>query len=102
MLPIFDDEEASNLKQHNYSGTDEGFMYRCFYNPVASKFVTWLPDWIAPNLLTLIGFIHTIVPLVVLFCIADFDLIGEVPQWFFFFQAWCYLVYRMLDEMDGK
>ena len=69
---------------------------------MATKLVSYLPDWIAPNLLTFIGFIHTIIPLVVLFCIADFDLVGEVPQWWFFFQAWCYFAYRMLDEMDGK
>ena len=69
---------------------------------MATKLVSYLPDWIAPNLLTFIGFIHTVVPLVVLFCIADFDLVGEVPQWWFFFQAWCYFAYRMLDEMDGK
>jgi len=42
------------------------------------------------------------VPVVTLFCIADFDLLGYVPNWFFFFQAWCYFAYRMLDEMDGK
>ena len=69
---------------------------------MANKLVTYLPDWIAPNVLTLIGFIHTIVPLAVLFIIADFDLLGKVPNWFFFFQAWCYFAYRMLDEMDGK
>ena len=69
---------------------------------MATKLVSYLPDWIAPNLLTFIGFIHTVIPLVVLFCIADFDLVGEVPQWWFFFQAWCYFAYRMLDEMDGK
>lgn len=77
-------------------------LYKWFYNPVATKLVSYLPDWIAPNLLTFIGFIHTVIPLVVLFCIADFDLVGEVPQWWFFFQAWCYFAYRMLDEMDGK
>jgi len=102
VLPIFNDEAAYNLKRHKYSGCDEGLLYIWFYNPVANKLVTYLPDWIAPNLITLVGFIHTIVPLVVLFTIADFDLLGEVPNWFFFFQAWCYFAYRMLDEMDGK
>ena len=69
---------------------------------MATKLVTFLPDWIAPNTLTLIGFIHTFIPLVVMFSIGGFDLLGPIPQWFFFFQAWCYFAYRMLDEMDGK
>ena len=84
-LPFFNEHAAYNLKRHGYSGSDEGLMYKWFYNPVANKLVTYLPDYIAPNLLTLIGFIHTIVPLFIMFAIADFDLLGEVPQWFFFF-----------------
>ena len=90
------------MQRHKYSGSDEGLLYKWFYNPVANKLVTYLPDWIAPNLLTFIGFIHTIVPLIILFTAVDFDLMGEVPRWFFFLQAWCYFAYRMLDEMDGK
>ena len=102
ILPIIGEEAAENLKLHKYSGSDEGLMYIYFYNPVASKLVSYLPDWIAPNTLTFLGFIHTIVPLTTLFTVADFDLMGEVPNWFFFLQAWCYFAYRMLDEMDGK
>ena len=101
-MPIINEHAAYNLQRHKYSGCDEGLLYIYFYNPVATKLVTFLPDWVAPNLLTLIGFIHTIVPLVVMFAIGDFDLLGPLPQWIFFFQAWCYFAYRMLDEMDGK
>ena len=93
---------GENLKLHKYSGSDEGLMYVYFYNPVATRLVECLPDWIAPNTLTLLGFVHTIVPLTTLFTVADFDLMGHVPNWFFFLQAWCYFAYRMLDEMDGK
>ena len=102
LLPIIREEAAYNLKRHKYSGCDEGIAYKLFYNPIATKLVTCLPDWVAPNLLTLIGFIHTIVPLGVLIGLSGTGLFGEVPNWFFFFQAWCYFAYRMLDEMDGK
>lgn len=76
ILPIISAQAAENLKRHKYSGADEGLMYKCFYNPVANKLVTYLPDWIAPNTLTLLGFIHTVVPLTTLFVVADFDLMG--------------------------
>ena len=78
-LPIFDEVAGYNLKRHKYSGSDLGLLYKWFYNPVATKLVTCLPDWIAPNLITTVGFIHTIVPLCVLFCIDDFTLLGPVP-----------------------
>ena len=90
------------MKDHVYSGSDLGILYKIFWSPVANWLVEFVPDWVAPNVLTLIGFIHTLVPVIVLFVIAGFDLIGPVPNWFFFFQAWCYFAYRMLDEMDGK
>lgn len=101
-LPIFDEIAGYNLKHYKYSASDSGLVYKYFYNPVAVKLVSCLPDWIAPNLITAFGFIHTIIPLCVLFCIDDFTLLGPVPRWFCFFQAWCYFAYRMLDEMDGK
>ena len=41
-------------------------------------------------------------PFVVIFVVADFSMVGEVPNWIFFFSAYCYFAYRMLDEMDGK
>ena len=102
ILPIIQEEAGENLKEHVYSGSDLGILYKLFWSPISNKLVEFLPDWIAPNTLTMFGFVHTIVPLVTLFCIADFDLLGYVPNWFFFFQAWCYFAYRMLDEMDGK
>mmetsp|Transcript_17387 Transcript_17387/g.21953 ORF Transcript_17387/g.21953 Transcript_17387/m.21953 type:complete len:101 (-) Transcript_17387:945-1247(-) len=64
--------------------------------------VNYLPDWIAPNVLTLLGFMHTVIPFILLFSIAGMDLLGEVPNWFFHLQAYCFFAYRMLDEMDGK
>ena len=102
MLPILDEQAAYNLSQHKYSGSDEGILYTYCWNPFASKMVTFLPDWIAPNVITLAGFMHTVVPCVMLFSFYGMDLLGEVPNWFFFLQAYSFFAYRMLDEMDGK
>ena len=59
-----------------------------------------------PNLITLIGFIFSSLPFVVLFgCFGTKmrnEKDNEIPRWFFFFETFCYFMYRMLDEMDGK
>jgi ethanolaminephosphotransferase len=34
--------------------------------------------------------------------ISGASMVGEVPSWFLYVHAVTYLVYRMLDEMDGK
>ena len=102
LYPIMEEKQAHNLKGHKYSGSDAGLSYKYCYSPLATKAVTYLPDWIAPNVLTLIGFVNTLIPMILLFTVAGFDLMGEVPQWWFFIQAVCYFIYRLMDEMDGK
>ena len=80
-------------------------MNKYFYNPVASKIVENLPENLAPNLITLFGFIFSSMPFFVLF--KNYGISFEnngisIPNWFFFFEAFCFFMYRMLDEMDGK
>ena len=80
-------------------------MYVYFYNPVATKIVEYLPDTLAPNLITLIGFTFSTIPFITLFgCYGTSFENGEhpIPNWFFFMEAVCYFMYRMFDEMDGK
>lgn len=66
----------------------------------------YLPDWLAPNLITLIGTLIMHIPAVVLFGWygANFtDMVeNPIPRWVFILQAVCYFGYRMFDEMDGK
>ena len=103
ITPYIDTEaRKQNLKNHKYSGSDLGLSYIYFYNPVANKLVTCIPEWIAPNFLTVLGFIHTLVPMAVMFATQGPALYGPFPKWLCYVFAWCYFAYRMLDEMDGK
>jgi len=81
-------------------------MYIYFYNPVANKIVNFLPEKLAPNLITLIGFVFSTLPFFVLFINYGTRFIDQpetpIPRWFFFFEALCYFMYRMFDELDGK
>ena len=102
LLPYITPEGANNLKNHKYSGTDMGIAYVYCYSPIANRLVEFLPKTIAPNSITLVGFLHTIIPFVILVGLTKGSLISAVPRWFCFLQAYCYFGYRMLDEMDGK
>jgi len=79
-----------------------GIAYIYFYDPVARKLVSFLPESIAPNTITFLGFLHTIIPAIILYTAIGASLYGDLSTWFIFFQAWCFFAYRMLDEMDGK
>ena len=103
--PYLDETQKENLKVYRYAGGDKGLVYVYFYNPVATKVVEYLPDTLAPNLITLIGFTFSTLPFLILFGNYGTSLEnGEfpIPNWFFFFEAFCYFMYRMFDEMDGK
>ena len=80
-------------------------MERLFYSPTANRIVEHMPENIAPNLITFVGFMFTIVPFYILFNNYGTNFINgdvPIPSWFYFFEAFSYLTYRMLDEMDGK
>ena len=57
-------------------------------------------------MITSIGFLFSSAPFFVLFGNYGTHLYSEkgneIPNWFFFFEAFCYFMYRMFDEMDGK
>lgn len=44
----------------------------------------------------------TVVPLLLLLACFGTDFEGPVDSWWCYLQAFSYLAYRMLDEMDGK
>lgn len=102
LKPYIDRKGAQNLREHKYSGSDAGLAYIYFYDPLAKYLVYLLPEWIAPNTLTMIGFMHTLTPIFILYTCIGCALIGDVPTWFIGLQAWFYFIYRLLDEMDGK
>jgi len=77
-------------------------LYKYFYNPLANKLVTFLPETVAPNTLTVLGFLFTIVPFIVMFSISGASFYSEIPSWFCYVHAVTYFLYRLLDEMDGK
>ena len=84
LQPYIDKQGAANLKLHKYSGSDAGLAYIYFYDPLAKYLVTLLPEHIAPNTLTMIGFCHTLLPIFILYTCIGTALIGEIPAWFIY------------------
>ena len=84
LAPYIDKKGAENLKNHKYSGGDDGLIYIYFYSPLSNYLVHKLPESIAPNTLTMIGFMHTIAPIVLLYTCIGTALIGDLPKWFIY------------------
>jgi hypothetical protein len=62
-----DSEDRENLRNYKYVGGDNGILYKHCWSPLANWLVKGTPNWLAPNMLTIIGFVCTIGPFVWLF-----------------------------------
>jgi len=97
---ILSDKELKYLKQHQYSSQCCSLL-----DPLMQKywnwFVTLVPLWIAPNLITIVGLgVNFITSLVLVFyCPTATEM---APWWTTFSCALGLFIYQTLDAIDGK
>lgn len=90
-----------NLDQYKYHGSDSSIMSRyvmCHYWNFAINLV---PMTIAPNVLTLSGFVVGISSSFVLLYYFFFEA-AAYPAWAWFYAAFAFFFYQTLDALDGK
>jgi len=97
---ILTDKELKKLKEHVYSSSCASLL-----DPLMQKywnwFVTLVPLWIAPNLITMAGLIVNILTslVLVLYCPTATEM---APWWTTFSCALGLFIYQTLDAIDGK
>eukprot|EP01091_Cochliopodium_minus_P000488 TRINITY_DN1044_c2_g1_i1.p1 TRINITY_DN1044_c2_g1~~TRINITY_DN1044_c2_g1_i1.p1 ORF type:complete len:380 (-),score=58.86 TRINITY_DN1044_c2_g1_i1:73-1212(-) len=91
-----------NLDNYSYHGTDESFFGNNILNPYWWNFlIEYMPKSIAPNLITLIGFVaNTICYL--LFWYYSTDFITNSPVFVYFASGILIFFYQTMDNLDGK
>ena len=103
--PYLNRQQCANLALYRYAAEDRGLSYARFWSPFANYCVSYIPEWVAPNTITLLGFIFSVLPPIVLFSKygTKFEN-GDTPidRWFFVLYAVFFFLYRLCDEMDGK
>ncbi len=52
--------KEQNLLKYKYAGSDRSLLYKYLLSPLADKLVEYIPEYVAPNLLTLIGTLHAV------------------------------------------
>ncbi|KAI5284593.1 hypothetical protein KEM54_001210 [Ascosphaera aggregata] len=95
------DEVLIHLKSYKYSSVDKSpisyYILRHYWN----AFVELLPMWMAPNVVTLLGFAFIIGNLLLLELFIS-DLVGPGPGWVYVSFAIGMWMYSTLDNVDGK
>ncbi|KAL4883764.1 CDP-alcohol phosphatidyltransferase-domain-containing protein [Aspergillus karnatakaensis] len=95
------DDVLLPLKSYKYSSVDKSYISNYILKHYWNAFVELLPLWMAPNMVTLLGFLF-IVANVMLIELYMPDLIGPGPSWLYYSFALGMWMYSTLDNVDGK
>lgn len=61
-----------------------------------------VPEWLAPNVITLMGFLCVLIPHFYIWYSYPGELQGEIPSWLCVTTGVLHLLYMNLDNLDGK
>lgn len=94
-------EALSNLKFYKYQSVDKSYISRYVLKHYWNWAAELLPLWLAPNLVTLIGFGFILVNVITLSIVMP-DLVGPGPAWMYYSFAAGLWMYSTMDNLDGK
>jgi len=87
---------------HHYVGDNNSIFYNYVLNHFCNWIVEFFPRWLAPNMVTLLGFIVNCIPSVLVLIIYDYNLDGHLDDWFCYVIGLTYTFYIIMDNCDGK
>ncbi|KAK3983915.1 putative choline/ethanolaminephosphotransferase [Cladorrhinum sp. PSN332] len=90
-----------HLKSYKYSSVDKSPISNYVLKHWWNAFVEVLPLWVAPNMVTLLGFFCILIN-VALLVIYMPDLVGPGPSWLYYSFALGLFMYQTFDNVDGK
>lgn len=100
-MAYLSEEQVSALRAYRYKGSVSSYIDTHVLGPFWNWIVNFVPLWVAPNLITLSGFIVMVFGTSVVF-FHSWDLKSEVPSWCWILLSGCLFIYQTLDAIDGK
>jgi len=100
MFEYIKDSDIKALKKYKYSSVDKSLVQKYILNPYWCWLVKKVPLWVAPNLITLSGFMFMVVSVILLLIYgSNWE---EVPRWVYVCWGINLFIYQSLDAIDGK
>ncbi|KAI9662102.1 MAG: hypothetical protein M1831_002798 [Alyxoria varia] len=95
-------EQLPKLKEYKYAGVDHSLVSRYVLKPFYTNVVIkCFPMWMAPNMITLLGFSFVIVNFLTLLWYNP-SLDQDCPQWVYLSWAAGLFLYQTFDAVDGQ
>lgn len=89
------------LEEYKYHGLDRSLLANYVFQPFWNRVVQLLPLWMAPNLVTLIGFFFIVLSYVLVYLYIP-NIGGSAPSWVYYACAINLFLYQTFDAIDGK
>eukprot|EP00899_Mesostigma_viride_P000848 jgi/Mesvir1/10764/Mv13830-RA.1 len=89
------------LRRYKYSGVDKSLMAKYIFQPYWTYIVRFFPMWLAPNLITLIGFSFVLLSCGMAAWFSP-NLREESPRIVYLLHAILLFLYQTFDAVDGK
>ena len=99
--PYIPKEHFNSIRSYKYKSSDSSISYKYFMSPLCDYLVNFFPTWLAPNVITISGFFLNLLYFLITGYYTKFKG-GFIPPCACFFSAFCYLLYMILDNIDGK
>eukprot|EP01121_Diplochlamys_sp_Union-15-3_P015319 TRINITY_DN5042_c0_g1_i1.p1 TRINITY_DN5042_c0_g1~~TRINITY_DN5042_c0_g1_i1.p1 ORF type:complete len:389 (+),score=25.47 TRINITY_DN5042_c0_g1_i1:41-1207(+) len=99
--PYIPKEKLKSLDSYKYVGNDRSLVAKYIMQPFWTFVVNFLPQHMAPNTVTLVGF-STVILSYLLFVYYSPTLTETAPSWVYFLCAFCTFFYQTMDAIDGK
>lgn len=97
-------EGIEHMRTFQYDGSDPSYLYKYFHSPLANFLVKYVvPSWVAPNVLTLTGFLFTLSAHAIFFYYSGGEMSSDYyPRWAHLYAAVSIFLYSVFDNLDGK
>ena len=93
---------AEGLAGHVYISPNKSIMERLFLSAFWQGLAEYYPDWLAPNVITLTGFVVVLIPWVLLVQMDPHVDGGETPSWWYFLAAFSVFFYQTMDGTHAE
>ena len=98
---VFTPDEVENIKAYKYNGSDKSICVKLFLRKYWDYLITFFPMTIAPNMITLIGFLCEFITFLISFIVSN-ALRDPLPSWLCIINGISLHVYSTLDNLDGR
>ena len=91
-----------NIQNYQYKAYNLSLTYKYVISPLCDKIVSYLPLNLSSNIITILGFLVNLTPLILTIYYTGLNGKLPCPKWLCFFSSICYFLYQIFDNCNSK